>query len=171
MAERPIKKSDREAAKQAEPASAPQSNVPPPIKKADRTDGGPSESQDDGQIDGKVVSWMDDIDGRGNRNKGGKGGGKGRGKGRGKGDAPRGPMNPALMRGPKPSAKVAEPEVPETPEATEAESADTDDTAAAESTGATPTVDTAETVETTEPVAEVPIIDAPEDAPAEETAS
>ncbi|MEL6939389.1 MAG: hypothetical protein AAFO84_09370, partial [Cyanobacteria bacterium J06598_1] len=121
MVDRPIKKSDREAAQQnpsadsqsAESKPAPVSNVPPPIKKADRKDGGPkSDSGDQGE------RYDRDRDDRG---RGGKGRGKGRG--RGKGDAPKTPTNPALMRGPKPTKKVEapeEPEVEETAEATEA---------------------------------------------------
>ena len=77
MVERPIKKSERDAAKQAEPAQS--RNVPPPIKKGDRKDGGEGRSEGDR----------------------GRGKGKGRkGKGRGKDDAPRMPTNPALVRGP-----------------------------------------------------------------------
>ncbi|NJN21533.1 MAG: hypothetical protein HC812_10595 [Leptolyngbya sp. RL_3_1] len=45
---------------------------------------------------------------RGDRKERGKGG---RGKGRDRGGEPRAAMNPALMRGPKPNAKVAAPEV------------------------------------------------------------
>ena len=54
MVDRPIKKSDREAAQQAQPADAnaqdtPARKVPPPVKKADRKDGGPAsgDSRDD----------------------------------------------------------------------------------------------------------------------------
>lgn len=105
MVDRPIKKSDREAAQKADPAAAqsaePQSaeprSVPAPVKKADRKDGGPSEK------------GSDDRESKG-RSKG-----RGKGRGRGKDDAPKAPMNPALMRGPKPTKKI-EPEEPEEPE-------------------------------------------------------
>ncbi|MEM9152049.1 MAG: hypothetical protein AAGB19_16565, partial [Cyanobacteria bacterium P01_F01_bin.3] len=95
MVDRPIKKSDREAAQQSQSTEAgaqEKRKVPPPIKKADRKDGGPASK-----------------DSRDERSRGGKGRGKGRG--RGKGDAPKAPVNPALMRGPKPTKKVEEPEV------------------------------------------------------------
>ena len=93
MVDRPIKKSDREAAQQTNPSddqpTAPK-NTPKPIKKADRTDGGTSAKRDE----------------RDDRSRGRKD--KGKGRGRGKDDAPRTPMNPALMRGPKPTRKVEE---------------------------------------------------------------
>ena len=48
MVDRPIKKSDREAAPQqsdgAEGQSAPARRVPPPVKKADRKDGEPAKA-------------------------------------------------------------------------------------------------------------------------------
>lgn len=100
MVDRPIKKSDREAAQQANPTDdQPQDdqpkaarNTPKPIKKGDRTDGGSKASDSQGD--------------RNDRDRGSKGRGKGRG--RGKDDAPKAPMNPALMRGPKPTKKVDE---------------------------------------------------------------
>ncbi|MEM8501824.1 MAG: hypothetical protein AAF716_01565 [Cyanobacteria bacterium P01_D01_bin.1] len=108
MVDRPIKKSDREAAQQANPTDNQSTNdqakddqpkaarsTPKPIKKSDRTDGGRKSS--DSQSDS------------GDRGRGGKGRGKGRG--RGKDDAPKAPMNPALMRGPKPTKKVEVEEV------------------------------------------------------------
>ncbi|MEL7511915.1 MAG: hypothetical protein AAGM27_07175 [Cyanobacteria bacterium J06554_3] len=97
MVDRPIKKSDRDAAKAADPDR----KVAPPIKKADRKDGGPSSE--------KSGDSRDSRDGRG------RGKGKGKGRGRGKDDAPKAPVNPALMRGPKPTQKVEEPEVVEAP--------------------------------------------------------
>ncbi|MGC1310197.1 MAG: hypothetical protein WA885_23455 [Phormidesmis sp.] len=119
MAERPIKKSEREAAQQAEPAKVEsakvepaKSNVPRPVKKGDRKDGG--ENQREGSSDDRDRS----------QSKGGKGGkGRGKGKGRDKDEAPRTPMNPALVRGPKPVAKSAEVEAAE--EATAAEISET----------------------------------------------
>ncbi|MEM6449635.1 MAG: hypothetical protein AAF703_04895 [Cyanobacteria bacterium P01_D01_bin.105] len=117
MAERPILKSEREA-KQAEAAQTPKRNVPSPIKKGDRKDKGESgEQQDPTQ-----GHWTDNMDGRG---KGGRKGGKGKGRGKGRGDARKAPVNPALMRGPRPSAKVEEPETPEpeTPEVVAEETA------------------------------------------------
>ena len=103
MAERPIKKGDRDAAKQAEGAQvekttsdAPKRDTPKPVKKGDRKEGDTgSEVQATYSRDG------DSRDG-GRGGKGGGGGGKGRGKGRGRDDeAPRGPLNPALVRGAK----------------------------------------------------------------------
>lgn len=97
MTERPIKKSDRDAAKQADGATpeAQKRETPKPIKKGDRKEGeGQSNSQ--GRKDSR------DGGGRGKK-------GKGRGKGRDK-EASRAPVNPALVRGPRPSPK---PEVPE----------------------------------------------------------
>lgn len=121
MAERPILKSEREAT-QAEAAQTPKRDIPKPVKKADRKDtgeaGGAGEQQDPTQ-----GHWTDNMDGRG---KGGRKGGKGKGRGKGRGDARKAPANPALMRGPRPTAKVEEPEPEETPaeeapvEATEA---------------------------------------------------
>lgn len=96
MVDRPIKKSDRDAAKAAEPAR----KVPPPVKKADRKDGGPSSEKSGDSRDDR-----------------GRGKGRGKGRGRGKDDAPKAPVNPALMRGPKPTKKVEEPEVVEEPAA------------------------------------------------------
>ena len=93
MVDRPIKKSDREAAQQTNPSDdQPKAarDIPKPVKKADRTDEGTSSQRND----------------RDDRARGGKG--KGKGRGRGKDDAPRTPMNPALMRGPKPTKKVEE---------------------------------------------------------------
>ncbi|MEL6856511.1 MAG: hypothetical protein AAFO83_15590, partial [Cyanobacteria bacterium J06607_13] len=105
MVDRPIKKSDRDAAQQSQStenstdaSSAEPRKTPRPIKKADRTDGGPTKSD---RSEGK-------------RDDRGRGKGRGKGRGRGKDDAPKAPMNPALMRGPKPTKKVAEPEVEET---------------------------------------------------------
>ena len=136
MVDRPIKKSDRDAAQSAEPTEA--RKVPAPIKKADRTDGGPASEGSGGGRD---------------ENRGGRGKGRGKGRGRGKDDAPKAPMNPALMRGPKPTKKLEEPEAPvevavtdttevpgETPEATPdapaAESAAPESAEAPESTEA-----------------------------------
>ncbi len=96
MVDRPIKKSDREAAQQANPSDdQPKAarNTPKPVKKSDRTDGGTATS--------------DSSNRSGDRNDRGRGG-KGKGRGRGKDDAPKTPMNPALMRGPKPTKKVEE---------------------------------------------------------------
>ncbi|MEL6601662.1 MAG: hypothetical protein AAFP20_00370 [Cyanobacteria bacterium J06614_10] len=121
MVDRPIKKSDRDAAQQSQStdnstdaSSAEPRKTPRPIKKADRTDGGPDQ--------------RDRSEGR--RDDRGRGKGKGKGRGRGKDDAPKAPMNPALMRGPKPTKKVAEPEVEET-EAADAEVANAEATEAA----------------------------------------
>ena len=104
MAERPILKSEREAAKQTEAAETPKRNVPRPVKKGDRKDKGESSQQQDPT----QGHWTDNMDGR---SKGGRKGGKG--KGRGKGNTRKAPVNPALMRGPRPSDKVEEPETPE----------------------------------------------------------
>lgn len=129
MVERPIKKSEREAAKQtdqSEMASATSevapaqvapaaSNVPKPVKKGDR----PVSSEEGGE------------DRSEDRGRGGKGQGKGRGKGRGsdRDDAPKAPFNPALVRGPKPTAKV---EAPPVAEETPSEEAPVEDTEATE---------------------------------------
>ncbi len=128
MVERPIKKSEREAAKQTDqsgmaPASevapaqvAPAaSNVPKPVKKGDRPVGSEAGSEDRSE----------------DRGRGGKGQGKGRGKGRGRDsdDAPKAPFNPALVRGPKPTAKV---EAPPVAEETPSEEAPVEDTEATE---------------------------------------
>ena len=142
MAERPILRSEREA-KQAEAAQTPKRDIPKPIKKADRKDtgeaGGASEQQDPTQ-----GHWTDSMDGRG---KGGRKG-KGKGRGRGKSDARKAPMNPALMRGPRPTAKVEEPEPEETPveEVTEAtaETATEETAAPAEETAETPAAENTE---------------------------
>ena len=109
MAERPILKSEREAkseretVKQAKTDSTPKKNVPRPVKKGDRKETTESSGE---QRDATQGHWTDDMDGRSKSDrKGAKG--KGRGKGR---DARKAPVNPALMRGPRPSAKVDEPE-------------------------------------------------------------
>ena len=112
MAERPILKNEREA-QQANPEQssseqAPKRNVPRPVKKGDRKDSGEGGGE---QKDPTQGHWTDDMDSRG---KGGRKGGKGKGRGKGRGgDARKGPMNPALMRGPRPTAKVEEPETEE----------------------------------------------------------
>ena len=142
MVDRPIKKSDREAAQAAESAEgkpAERRKVPPPIKKADRKDGGPSEAGSQGE------------GGKRDERRGGKGRGKGRGRGK---DERKAPINPALMRGPKPTKKVEaseEPAAEETnEEATEAttESAEGAETTAESSDSAEATEATAETSET-----------------------
>lgn len=111
MAERPILKSEREATNQTEApsdtASTPKKNVPRPVKKGDRTDTGESSGE---QKDPTQGHWTDDMDDRG---KGGRKGGKGKGRGKGRGEGRKAPTNPALMRGPRPSAKVEEPETQE----------------------------------------------------------
>jgi hypothetical protein len=101
MVDRPIKKSDRKAPDQpSEPVQsgegAPASNRPKPIKKGDRKDSG--ETRSDEGPSGRE---------RGEGDRGDRARGKGRGKGRGKDDAPKAPMNPALVRGPRPVAKAA----------------------------------------------------------------
>ncbi|EDX87658.1 hypothetical protein S7335_5368 [Synechococcus sp. PCC 7335] len=138
MVDRPIKKSDREAAQQTNPSDdQPKAarDIPKPIKKADRTDGGTSSKRED----------------RDDRGRGGKG--KGKGRGRGKDNAPRTPMNPALMRGPKPTKKVeevveaaAEETIPEdtATEETAAEETATEETAAEETIAQNTNVDTTE---------------------------
>ncbi|KPQ34834.1 MAG: hypothetical protein HLUCCA11_12905 [Phormidesmis priestleyi Ana] len=164
MVERPIKKSEREAAaKKAEPAPA--SNAPKPIKKADRTD------------DGESRSYSRDDEGKSRDKRKG----KGKGKGRDKDDAPRTPVNPAFVRGPKPSAKVAEPEVAEVTEAEVTEATEstesTEATEATESTEATEATESTEAAEATEaivekePAAEVPVDRTPPEPEADSTAS
>lgn len=117
MVERPIKKSEREAAKQAEPEQKAVSNVPRPIKKGDRK---PEEA---GSSESGAEPGHSNRGGKGDQDKGqdrGRSKGRGKGKGRDYDDAPKAPANPALVRGPKPSAKVETPveapvEAPEPP--------------------------------------------------------
>jgi len=109
MAERPILKSEQEATAQSD-TPAPKRNVPKPVKKGDRKDTGEGGTAGKEQQDPTQGHWTDNMDGRG---KGGRKGGKGRGRGKGRDDARKAPMNPALMRGPRPTAKVEEPETPE----------------------------------------------------------
>ena len=161
MAERPILKSER-AASQPDVSSSDASqsdtptqkrNVPKPVKKGDRK---PSESGGQEQ-DPTQGHWTDSMDG--GRGKGGrKGKGKGKGKGRGEKKAP---MNPALMRGPRPTAKVEEPETQEVvTEDTAAEvsaevSTDVSADTGADTVAASADAATADGVPTTEDSAEV----------------
>lgn len=135
MVDRPIKKSDRKADQQANPTDdQPKAarNTPKPVKKGDRTDGETNTSDSQGS--------------REDRGRGGKGRGKGRGKG--KDDAPKTPMNPALMRGPKPTQKV------EAVEEVAAEEAATEEAAEETATGEEAVEGTTEGTATAEPAEE-----------------
>ncbi|MEB3356367.1 MAG: hypothetical protein VKK04_06550 [Synechococcales bacterium] len=104
MAERPIKKSERMAAAQSSDGESTSQEKPVSQEKQDREFSPPA------------------------KGKGQKKGGKGRDKQRD--EKPSTPMNPALMRGPKPvPPKPPKEEEPEAPEATEAADESTGDEA------------------------------------------
>ncbi|PSB25332.1 hypothetical protein [Stenomitos frigidus] len=106
MVERPIKKSERQAKPEGESSETVAKALP--TRNVER----PTLSKDKEKKTEVAAPSRE-----GDRREGDRG--KGRGKGKGRDEEPRQVMNPALLRGPKPTKPKPEPEVPEVEEVEE----------------------------------------------------